>query len=217
MRKLLLLGAALIGSVSASANANVSVHVERSPAEQAGLVAGGHLEDFSDASPIKYASDFGGSGVTGLFDGFGAADGAATLTTGEATIKLDRKVKYFGYRAHGLDGNNTVELFSDGKSLGFFNLVDSRAKTGIVGTAMASEIEKMMSGPAFTYVNFFSDKAFDEIRFTQSSGSFSFDDVQIADVSAVPEPTTWALMILGFGAVGYAVRRGRRLKGVRFA
>jgi choice-of-anchor C domain-containing protein len=28
-------------------------------------------------------------------------------------------------------------------------------------------------------------------------------------ISAVPEPTTWALMLMGFGAVGYAVRRQR--------
>lgn len=29
---------------------------------------------------------------------------------------------------------------------------------------------------------------------------------------AVPEPATWAMMILGFGAVGLAIRRGRRLR-----
>lgn len=33
-------------------------------------------------------------------------------------------------------------------------------------------------------------------------------------VSPVPEPTTWALMILGFGIVGSALRRPRR--GLRF-
>ena len=27
---------------------------------------------------------------------------------------------------------------------------------------------------------------------------------------AVPEPSTWAMMLLGFGAVGMALRRGRR-------
>jgi hypothetical protein len=27
--------------------------------------------------------------------------------------------------------------------------------------------------------------------------------------SAVPEPTTWAMMLIGFGAVGYSMRRGR--------
>jgi hypothetical protein len=26
-------------------------------------------------------------------------------------------------------------------------------------------------------------------------------------MSAVPEPTTWAMMLIGFGAVGYSMRR----------
>jgi hypothetical protein len=32
----------------------------------------------------------------------------------------------------------------------------------------------------------------------------------IAIAAAVPEPATWAMMLLGFGGVGYAMRRGRR-------
>ena len=35
-------------------------------------------------------------------------------------------------------------------------------------------------------------------------------------VAAVPEPATWALMILGFGIVGSALRRRRRAQ-VRFS
>jgi len=33
----------------------------------------------------------------------------------------------------------------------------------------------------------------------------------------VPEPATWALMILGFGAVGGAMRRRNAKTSVRFA
>jgi hypothetical protein len=32
-----------------------------------------------------------------------------------------------------------------------------------------------------------------------------------APVSAVPEPAVWAMMLVGFGAVGFALRRGRKL------
>ena len=38
-----------------------------------------------------------------------------------------------------------------------------------------------------------------------------------AAVAAVPEPGTWAMMLLGFGAVGFAVRRRRPTVNVRHA
>ena len=41
------------------------------------------------------------------------------------------------------------------------------------------------------------------------------DDVSVA---AVPEPATWGMMILGFGAMGYAMRRRAKVRtNVRFA
>lgn len=42
--------------------------------------------------------------------------------------------------------------------------------------------------------------------FTIGSGSFSY---QLREVSAVPEPATWTMMIGGFGIVGGALRRRR--------
>lgn len=232
------MGAALAGA--SAAQANVTVHIERSPAKQAKLQPNAAAEDFSGASGTGFSSTFGGS-ANAVFSGFAAAAGAATLGTGTASIKFDRGVKYLGYRPGTLDENNTIELFSQGKSLGFFNFVDSPLKTGIVGASLAWGISNMMAGTSgatpYTYVNFFSDTAIDEVRFTQTAGTFALDDVRIADfetvsrrsamlslapeslsqVSAVPETGTWALMILGFGAVGYALRRRHRVKGVRFA
>ena len=37
---------------------------------------------------------------------------------------------------------------------------------------------------------------------------------QISDGVAVPEPATWALMIMGFGAAGAMIRRKRALATV---
>jgi hypothetical protein len=34
--------------------------------------------------------------------------------------------------------------------------------------------------------------------------------VDLFDHGGVPEPSTWAMMLLGFGAIGFALRRGRR-------
>ena len=38
-----------------------------------------------------------------------------------------------------------------------------------------------------------------------------------ASSSAVPEPATWMTMLLGFGAIGFALRRGKRTATVQFA
>ena len=51
-------------------------------------------------------------------------------------------------------------------------------------------------------------------RFSNTSGGLVIDNVVVDVIAAgaggVPEPATWALMILGFGAVGGAMRRRRR-------
>ena len=43
------------------------------------------------------------------------------------------------------------------------------------------------------------------LRFESTKEAFEFDNV-----AAVPEPATWAFMILGFGAIGGAMRRQRK-------
>ena len=88
----------------------------------------------------------------------------------------------------------SVEFFaeSDGGGLAFgptFNLTGPQLFTGAI------------SAPTFL---------------TGSFALFAFDDQSAAGTltisnlsSAVPEPSTWAMMLLGFGAVG-AIMRGRR-------
>lgn len=44
---------------------------------------------------------------------------------------------------------------------------------------------------------------------TGGNGSFR-GTLSFANVPAVPEPGTWALMLLGFGAVGFSMRRSRQ-------
>lgn len=59
---------------------------------------------------------------------------------------------------------------------------------------------------------------FTGVRFLNSSGNdddfFGFDDLTIGDVrqvtGAVPEPSTWAMLIIGFGAIGATLRRQTR-------
>lgn len=50
------------------------------------------------------------------------------------------------------------------------------------------------------------------VVFSSTAPAFEFDNIAAA-VSAVPEPTTWAMMIFGFGFVGFMLRGRRRQNG----
>ncbi len=65
---------------------------------------------------------------------------------------------------------------------------------------------------------------FDAIQFGNTAAGadfFGFDDMIVGDArqvtGGVPEPSTWAMLILGFGAVGATLRRQRQAARVRFA
>ena len=52
------------------------------------------------------------------------------------------------------------------------------------------------------------------VNFISPQAAFEFDNVQIG--SAVPEPATWAMMILGMGAIGFALRSAKRRSEEKF-
>jgi hypothetical protein len=55
--------------------------------------------------------------------------------------------------------------------------------------------------------------AFTSATFTSTGGGFAdFKQLRLttASMTAVPEPGTWAMMLLGFGGLGVAMRRRRR-------
>lgn len=55
---------------------------------------------------------------------------------------------------------------------------------------------------------------FTGVTFSSSSNSFEVDNLAVG--SAVPEPATWAMMLIGFGAVGFAMRRAKAAADDRF-
>lgn len=84
------------------------------------------------------------------------------------------------------------------QALGFLNNV----QVGMVSGAL---------GQFATFAGFGS--SVDHVTFNGlgGGGGFQLDNVVLNDaVAAVPEPATWALMLLGFGFVGGAMRSGKR-------
>lgn len=55
------------------------------------------------------------------------------------------------------------------------------------------------------------------IRYLSLTGGYLLaHSVTTANVAAVPEPATWAMMILGMGAIGYSMRRRIKVSNVNF-
>lgn len=57
-----------------------------------------------------------------------------------------------------------------------------------------------------------------KFSFRQDPSYWHIDDISVQGLAGgVPEPATWAMMILGLGAVGAAMRRRRAVTTVRYA
>jgi hypothetical protein len=53
----------------------------------------------------------------------------------------------------------------------------------------------------------------DNVTLATVNGSTTYN----FEVGVVPEPATWAMMLFGFGAVGYSVRRRKNVSATAFA
>ena len=82
----------------------------------------------------------------------------------------------------------TIDIFGDGNAFGSPYLVDLSAFSGVTRIEIAGITDPFGLG-------------YDDFTFNGSNG-------------AVPEPSTWAMMLLGFGAVGFAMRRRKVSTGL---
>ncbi|HEX8056314.1 MAG TPA: PEPxxWA-CTERM sorting domain-containing protein [Novosphingobium sp.] len=156
------------------------------------------LEDFADttlATGLSFSSTVG-SITSGRFADQ-LAPGAQTTTFNFATA-----VNAFG-------GN--FDLSPGGAGIG---IQFTTAPGGLIGT----EVPRDFSGQFFGFI---SDTAFTSVLLTggtQANGveTYNLDNLVFGTGAAVPEPGTWAMMIVGIGLAGGAMRRRATAK-IRFA
>jgi hypothetical protein len=85
---------------------------------------------------------------------------------------------------------------------------------GIAGNSGQATVGSCLSFSQCTSVdshlgNLVAANVFPDGTTTWSNANFAFDATFQATVSAVPEPSTWAMMILGFFGVGFLAYRRR--------
>lgn len=103
--------------------------------------------------------------------------------------------------------------------LGTFDV--SYASLGAIGTFTAYNAANVLIGTAVFTANTTGARSINltgisRLRLIDTGNHFSIDNLQLNATPAVPETATWAMMILGMGAVGYALRRAKRRSDVQF-
>jgi len=132
---------------------------------------------------------------------FGAAEpGANAVFSAKSGFELKSLSFYLG----SLDTYNTLSFFDNG------TLVQS-----FTGTQLAQGVANgdQTSGDTNRRFFFTFDSPVNQVVFSSTAPAFEFDTFAAA-ISAVPEPQTWAMMILGFGMIGFMLRSNRRQSAV---
>jgi PEP-CTERM motif len=161
---------------------------------------------------INSADVYGGAGGTGNYVvAFGNTPYTLTLTADP--IKDPQGINYFGYWLSALDAGNQVSFYKGGVEVGALTPADVIAKLGTSGPYYGNPNPPFRggdSGEPYAFINFYDmSGTFDQVVFTEDPavGGYESDNHTVGfftQVGGVPEPSTWAMMLLGFAGLGYA-------------
>jgi PEP-CTERM motif len=140
----------------------------------------------------------GGQGSLGLYaTPFGDATNYMAVLGGRSeTIAYSSLNSGFGLYWGSVDAYNSLTFFNGNVSVATISGADVDPPL----EANGGQTQYASNG----YVLISALPQFDRVVAASSSNSFEFDNVVAGDASAVPEPSTWAMLLLGFAGLGYA-------------
>jgi hypothetical protein len=209
MRKTLILAALSAASLALPAQAAVTLSAVDGTVPYSGPTGGPLFFDFESATPrwngAVVTGNAGGIqaqplGSTGSYASAGPAAGTPRVfdLTGIGTVAA------VSFIWGSVDTFNTLEVLGSGGVLAMFTGIDANNPANGNQTAPAQNplVTLSFTGASRTDVT--------GLRFSSSQNAFEFDNLFVA----VPEPSTWAMMIGGFGLLGAAARRARKVRAV---
>jgi hypothetical protein len=206
---LLALTALTAAAAAAPAHADIGLSSEAGNAVYQGPgFAADTIFDFEAATPRWNSAIFTTSdtnvraqplGSTGGFASVGPADG----TPGVFDLTGLGPIATLSFLWGSIDTYNTLEVLGEGGAVlaSFAGLQVWDPANGDQGSTATNRLVRLtFSGD--------SQAAVTGLRFNSTGNAFEFDNLAVA---AVPEPATWAMMIGGFGLIGFASRRRARI------
>lgn len=146
-------------------------------------------------TPGSFAQPFGSAGNY-------YSVGPSTSTPGEIDLSAFGDIFNISILWGSVDTYNTLEFLD-----GFGNVLATFTGTQIFNPANGNQTDPNTNPVVLFLLDGADASAFETLRLTSNTNAFEVDNIA---VNPVPEPATWAMMLLGFGAVGFAIRRRRR-------
>jgi hypothetical protein len=198
------------------------------------LIYGG-VETFNELSSgtQTFQSSFGtGGDITGSYTGVditpndqvGGVGGSGEYATigYEESYSIDLAttksagLNYFGAFVTAVNPGNQIQFYKGATLVGTFDLTATipSSITGNPAYLVNTSFYNNYEGQPFVFMNFldvggtFNRVVFAEPEALQYGGNFGSDNHTVG-FAAVPEPATWAVIMLGFGLAGATLRRRR--------
>ena len=183
---------------------------------------------------INKADQYGGAHGTGNYV---VAFNSTPYTLALSSTNLGGGINYFGYWLSALDAGNEAKFYdSTGKLLFAFNpkdvlaVVNKNLNSGEYFGNPTAKFKGQDSQEPFVFLNFFDTAgSFSKVVFDEAltyGGGYESDNHTVGHYTgmgqgtviplvysvqgAVPEPATWAMMLVGFAGLGLAMRASRR-------
>jgi len=144
-------------------------------------------------------------GSTGNYWTVGPSDGSPGIMDLSAIADIFNVSFLWG----SVDTHNLVEFLDTGG-----NVIASFTGSDIFNPANGSQTDPNLNPVVRFDITGADVSNLKSLRFKSTSNAFETDNFVI---NAVPEPATWALMLLGFGAIGFGMRRRRDMGALQFA